>query len=77
MVKKDAGRTRARRVSLKADVEIQRPEDGSEDAVALYVKSQDGSDLTGNQILEAVAEALLLYWENCPIEVREDEEFDA
>lgn len=66
-----------KKVAKKAHVEMQRPEDGGEDMVFFRVQSQDGSALTGNQIIEAVAEALLLYWDNMPIEEREDEEFDS
>lgn len=63
--------------ALKADVEIQMPEDGREDEVAFFIKSRDGLALTGNAIIEAVAEAVLLAWENCPMGERNDLEFDA
>lgn len=66
-----------RKIALKADVEIQRPEDGGEDEVYFAVKSRDGSALTGNQIIEAIAEAVILCWENCPLEPRNEEEYDA
>lgn len=59
--------------ALKADVEIQMPEDGREDEVAFFIKSRDGLALTGNAIIEAV----LLAWENCPMGERNDLEFDA
>lgn len=62
--------------SLKAHVELHKKE-GSEAEVGIMVTSRDGTPLTGNQILEAVAEALLIYWDNYPLESREYEEFDA
>ncbi len=63
--------------ALKASVEIQRPEDGDESEVAFYVVSGDGNPLTGNQILEAIAEALVLHWPNNPLEERHFSEFDS
>lgn len=66
-----------KKVATKAHVEVQRPDDGGEDEVAFVIRSSDGKALTGNQIIEAVAEAVVLYWENCPIEIRDDAEFDS
>jgi hypothetical protein len=66
-----------KQVALKADVQIERHPDGREDEVAFHILSRDGKALTGNQIVEAVAEAVLLYWDNCPIEERDELEFDA
>lgn len=65
-----------RPVALKAHVEMQRPSDGGEDQVYFSVQSRDGSSLTGNQILEAISEAIILLWPNCPIEPRNEEEYD-
>ncbi len=65
-----------KKVASKADVEMQAPEDGGEDEVYFCVRSTDGGSLTGNQIIEAIAEAVLLYWDNCPIEERDPREFD-
>lgn len=63
--------------ALKAHVEMSLAEDGSENEVGFFVSSPDGSALTGNQIVEAIAEAVLILWENNPIEPRSDSEFDA
>lgn len=65
------------KVAKKAHVTIQRPDDGGEDAVGFYVYTQDGSALTGNQIIEAIAEAILLHWENLPMERWDMGDFDA
>ncbi len=62
---------------LKAHVEIHLPEDKGEDQVSFTVTSPDGRALTGNQIVEAVAEAVLLYWENNPLEAFNLRDFDA
>lgn len=61
----------------RADVQIQKNEDGHEDEVAFFVKSHDGKALTGQQIIEAISEALILYWDHMPMEERTHEEFDA
>lgn len=65
------------KLTLRADVEIQKNPDGKEDEVSFYVRSPDGSPLTASQILEAISESLLLFWDNCPLEPRNPEEFDA
>lgn len=65
------------KAAKKAHVEIERAPDGELNRLALYIESADGADLTGQQILEAVSEALLLYWDNNPLEEANDLEFDA
>lgn len=62
---------------IKADVEMQLPEDGGEDEVYFAVKSRDGSPLTGAQILEAISEAVLLNWPNLPIEDFNAQDYDS
>lgn len=66
-----------KKIALKANVEIQRNPEGDESSVAFIIESPDGSSLTGQQILEAVAEATLLYWDNNPLEERDWSDFDA
>lgn len=65
-----------KKVASRADVELHKNSE-TESEVMLLVKSADGRPLTGNQILEAVAEAILLYWDHIPIESRDELEFDA
>lgn len=65
-----------RNVAFKADIEIQK-DVSDETWVILKIESRDDKPLTGNQIVEAVAEAVLLHWDNCPIEPRDEMEFDA
>jgi len=62
---------------IKADVEMQLPEDGGEDMVYFAVKSRDGKALTGSQIIEAIAEAVVMRWPNLPLEEWNEEDFDA
>lgn len=68
---------KVRKIALKADVEIHRADDLNESEVYFSVYSPDGSSLTGNQILEAVADALLYYWDNNPEIRHERDEYDA
>ncbi len=70
-------RYKLKKKAKKAHVEMQRPEDGGEDEVYFCVTSPDGDPLTGNQIVEAVAEAVLLHWDNLPSDDRSPSEFDA
>lgn len=65
------------RIARKANVTMHKADDGKEDAVAFEVQSPDGSPLTGQQIIEAVSEAVLLYWEHCPVEPWDVDLFDA
>lgn len=66
-----------KKVAFKADVEMQRPEDGSENEVAFVISTPDKSPLTSNQILEAVAECLILHWDHAPIEPFNYMDYDA
>lgn len=45
----------------KATVEIHLGDDDS--SVGFHVSSEDGDPLTCNEILDAIADALLYYWE--------------
>ncbi len=58
-------------------VEIHKRSDGGMWEVGFDIFSTFGKDLTGQQIVEAVADAVLMYWDFCPIEERKAEDFDA
>ena len=62
---------------LRANVMMLQPKDGRLNSVRFDVQSADGTDLTGNQIIEAIAEMLILEWPNCPIEERHEDEFNS
>lgn len=65
------------KVALKAQVQMQIPLRGNYSTVGFYIWTEDGSFLTGQQILEAVAEALLLNWDHNPLQPFNAEKYDS
>lgn len=64
-------------MSKKLDVELYKPLEGNQSLVELRVWATDGKPMTGQQILEAVSEALLMYWEHNPMEEMRFEDYNA
>ena len=50
------------------DVEIQTHKDGRLDEVGIMVRAHDGHDLTAQEIMDAVGEALLIEYPNFSFE---------
>lgn len=58
-------------------VELQLKEEGGLDEVGIYVASEDGADLTAQEIIDAVADTLLREWDNSPMQVQDESDYDA
>jgi hypothetical protein len=58
--------------SPKITVAMEKSSHGREDEVFFHVKHVDGEPLTGQDIVDAVAESVLMYWDNMPLEVRDE-----
>lgn len=72
MKKKDAGRTR---ISDKVDVHFQYTEDLSQ--VNLDIASRKGDELSAQDILDAVAETLLLHYDKYDLNDLVPEDYDS
>lgn len=59
------------------EVIMQRTDDGKADMVVLTVHSPAGEDMTAQQVLEAVAESLLMNWDSAPMEAFNLGDYDA
>lgn len=73
MKKKDAGRTPTKKKKPKIDVQLQYLENLTQ--VNIDLLSVDGKPLSGQDILDAVSETLILKWEHYDLD--EVPEFDA
>lgn len=64
-------------MAKRVEVIMQRTDDGRADMVVFTVHSPDSEDMTAQQVLEAVAESLLVNWDNSPLEPQDPLEWDA
>lgn len=64
-------------MAKQIEVLTQRTDDGRHAMVVFTVHAPDGQDMTAQQVLEAIAEALLLHWDNAPIEQMNIGDFDS